>query len=712
MGLLRTLEQRATIESPSTPLTSANLAVRFGGEPTLAGVTINEHTALGIAAAFACVRVLAETVGSLPCHLYRRLERGKERATDHPLHRLLRVAPNPEIDASRFFSTLQGHVATWGNGYAEKELDQANRLVALWPLTPNRVTPKRENGRRFYEVQNPKGGPPTILPPERVFHVAGFGFDGLRGYSVVYLARKALGLAAATEEYGSRYFGQGARMQTTITHPTTLSDKAYGRLKEQLAQRHEGLSNSHRLQLLEEGMQVHQTSFAPDDSQFLQTRKFQVVEVARMFRMPLSKIQELDRAIHSNIEQQDIEFVRDTIRPQLVFWEAAIHTQLMARAEQSEIFAEFLLDGLLRGDTKTRHEAYTSGIQWGYLTRNDVREMENLNPIEGGDEALVPLNMIPASMLTKVQGSTEPDGSTDDEGDDEGDEPDGEDGGEPQRLAEGKAGADGAVEPELAAAPEDHAEALAEERARRSALGRHRLFSAFRKLLADAGARIVAGEVSAARRLLRKAAAANDGRIDELFLRELERFYAEQFPELVRRALLGPLLALARATFDSVAEETGADPGSDPEVDRAAGERASSYAAHHAAGSQGQLAAVIREAVEADEDPVAAVEARLTEWEERRAEKIGDRETVYSSGAFAVAAFALAGIVSLRWYAVGKTCPFCSRMNGRRTQTGQTFIPKGDTLDPQDGETAPLVIRRTIRHPPIHDGCDCVVVAG
>lgn len=711
MGLLRTLEQRATIESPGTPLTSANLAVRFGGEPTLAGVTINEHTALGIAAAFACVRVLAETVGSLPCHLYRRLERGKERATDHPLHRLLRVAPNPEIDASRFFSTLQGHVATWGNGYAEKELDQANRLVALWPLTPNRVTPKRENGRRFYEVQNPKGGPPTILPPERVFHVAGFGFDGLRGYSVVYLARKALGLAAATEEYGSRYFGQGARMQTTITHPATLSDKAYGRLKEQLAQRHEGLSNSHRLQLLEEGMQVHQTSFAPDDSQFLQTRKFQVVEVARMFRMPLSKIQELDRAIHSNIEQQDIEFVRDTIRPQLVFWEAAIHTQLMARAEQSEIFAEFLLDGLLRGDTKTRHEAYTSGIQWGYLTRNDVREMENLNPIEGGDEALVPLNMIPASMLTKVQGNTEPSGSSDDDGGGE-DDPDGEGGGEEaQRPAEGDAGAGDAAEPEPADVPEDRAEALAEERARRSALGRYRLFPAFRKLLADAAARIVAGEVSAARRLLRKAAEA-EGRIDELFLRDLERFYAEEFPELIRRALLGPMAALARATFDAVADETASDAAGDPEVDRGADERVTAYTAHHTADSQGQLAAVIREAVEAEEDAVAAVENRLAEWAERRAEKIGNRETIYSAGHFAVAAFALAGIVSLRWYAVGKTCPFCSRMNGRRTQTGQTFIPKGDTLDPQDGETAPLVIRRTIRHPPIHDGCDCVVVAG
>ena len=323
---------------------------------------VSPSTALQVTAVFACVRILAETVAGLPLHVYRRLENGgKARAPDHYLYSLLHYLPNPEMTSFEFREVMMGHVCTWGNAYAEIEFDRAGRVRALWPLRPDRMTVKRVNGRLqyIYKLSKPdsQGRTEITLRDEQVFHVHGLGSDGIVGYSPIHLARQAVGLALAAEEFGARFFGNDARPGVVLEHPGQLGDEAHKRLRESWESRHGGLDKSHRVAILEEGLKVHEIGLPPEDAQFLQTRKFQVSEIARMFRIPPHMIADLERATFSNIEHQSLEFVIHTIRPWLVRWEQEIYRSLLTPQERKTYFAEFLVDGLLRGDIKSRYGA-------------------------------------------------------------------------------------------------------------------------------------------------------------------------------------------------------------------------------------------------------------------------------------------------------------------------------------------------------------------
>lgn len=358
---------------------------------------MNEQSALRVTAYLAAVKIISETVASLPLIVYRRIQpRGKERAPDHPLYTVLHDQANSEMTAYQFRETLQGHILNWGNGYAEIERDGAGRVIGLWPLLPDRTWPERdqETQRLQYRTILPDGQQ-ILLPSERVLHIPGFGFDGLVGYNPVKLAREAIGMALAAEQFGADFFGNGAKPSGIVEYPGRLSDEAYKRYKEEVQEAHGGLGKQHRLMVLEEGLKYHQVTIPPEEAQFLETRKFQVAEIARIFRVPPHMLGDLERATFSNIEHQSIEFVVHTIRPWLVRWEQAIRMKLLTPAERREFFAEFLVDGLLRGDIESRYNAYAVGRQNGWLSANDIREMENMNPVPGGDVYMVNGNMVP-----------------------------------------------------------------------------------------------------------------------------------------------------------------------------------------------------------------------------------------------------------------------------------------------------------------------------
>jgi len=386
---------------------SPEIARLFARPPTSTGVAVSEQTALTYSAVWAAVSLIASNVASLPLILYKRLPNGgKERLIGHPLYRLLHDQPNAEMTSMVFRETLQAHVLTWGNGYAEIERDQGGRPVALWPLTPDRVQPFREERslRLRYRVRNAAGLSDVVIEAPDMLHVPGLGYDGTCGYSVIAKARESIGLGLATERFGGTFFGQGSTFGGVLEHPKQLGEIAQKKLRASINERHQGVDRAHRFLILEEGMQYKRLGIPPNDAQFLETRKFQIAEVARWFNMPPHKLRDLERATFSNIEHQNIEWVVDTLRNWLVRWEQEINRKLVASTERNIQFAEHLVDGLLRGDIASRYAAYAIGRQWGWLSADDVREKENMNPLPdgSGQQYLVPLNMVPADRMDEV----------------------------------------------------------------------------------------------------------------------------------------------------------------------------------------------------------------------------------------------------------------------------------------------------------------------
>lgn len=1058
MGIVtRLLEKRTTLANPAQWL----IDWFSGGGASHAGVTVNETTALNVTTVYACVRILAETVASLPLPVYRRLPGGgKERAQDHYLYSLLHDQPNPEMTSLELREALMGHMALWGNAYAEIERDNAGRAIGLWPLRPDRMTVRRVNGALAYEYQVPNGAK-VALAPGQVLHLRGLSPDGIIGYSPIRLAREAIGLALATEEFGARFFGDGAHPGGIVEYPGKLSRQQIEEYKQSVTKAYAGLGKAHRLMVLEEGLKYTQVGIPPDDAQFLQTRRFQVEEIARFFRIPPHMLADLERAtfclpsdaevytdegpkrivdIHpgelvwsrrdegglmlsrvervscsgvdrifriattnrvvrmnaqhrvlarrqvlrplrpgelggrniggkkyrvewatdyvpagqlrigdtivvfdgtpdsgkwetptrrttigfmefcglylgdgymtdshvtiaraknapymdhyrevirqefsrydggngrgdrrsvrrapvtlvederytrfasveavaelralglggtahekhvpgwvfgladelklaflrgfldadgsvdkkgritfsscnkellsgirhlcmslgipvtnvterightrlpngrmapvhqyaftcsdpganlrigshdsryverlqngrpfgrkarryprhggrgfsepgvelsrivaieaegeepvydltvvdthsfiadgvvvhnSNIEHQSIEFVVHTIRPWLVRWEQAIRKNLFLPQERGKYFAEFLVDGLLRGDIKSRYEAYAVGRQNGWLSADDIRELENMNPLPNGQGKvyLVPLNMVPADSVTTLQGS-----------------------------ASTTAGQRSVFPPE--------------ERATRAATSRRRLASQFERLFRSVEERIVKREAADIRQAVQRFLGRRDS---AQFLTWLEQFYSEH-QEFMLRSRLPAYLTYADAVQAAAAEEIASKAEMTPALQDFVRAYLVSHGALHAASAAGQLRQLVTDAIAAGDDPAPWVEARLQEWEQKRPDKTAQRETVQAGNAVAREVYAAAGIRKLRWHAFGENCPYCSALNGRTVGIDSTFLAAGESLQP-DGADHPLTTSVDVRHPPGHDGCDCQITA-
>ena len=365
---------------------------------TPAGLSITPDNALTVTAVFQAIRFLSFMVASLPRITYQKQGEDRRRAVEHPLYSILHDAPNPEMTAFDFWSTTVSHVIGRGNALAEIEFDERGQVRYLWPLNPNAVELARnENFELRYLVQLPRtfNGEKRSLRPEQVFHLRGLSREGLWGLSVIAMNRNAIGLSKATETFGSTYFGNGAEPGVVLRHPQSLTPSVYERIKNSWDEAHQGLNNSHRVAILEEGMEIEKLGFNPEDSQFLETRAFQVVEIARMFGIPPHLLFDLSHATFTNIEQQSLEFVIYHLRPWLVNYEQQILRSLFLERERKQgFYSEFLVDAIVRGDIQTRFSSYQVGLNNGIYSINDVLRMENRNTIgKMGDARFVPLNM-------------------------------------------------------------------------------------------------------------------------------------------------------------------------------------------------------------------------------------------------------------------------------------------------------------------------------
>ena len=391
-----------TRDKPVRDATAGSAFSFFMGGST-SGKNVNERSAMQMTAVYACVRILSEAVAGLPLHLYRYNEDGgKEKAMDHPLYGLLHDEPNPEMTSFVFRETLMTHLLLWGNAYAQIIRNGKGEILALYPLMPNKMQVDRnDKGQLFYtysrsrDEANSKDNSTVVLKPDDVLHIPGLGFDGLVGYSPIAMAKNAIGMAIACEEFGAKFFANGASPSGVLEHPGILKDPERVRTSWNAA--YGGSSNAHKVAVLEEGMKYTPISISPNEAQFLETRKFQINEIARIFRVPPHMVGDLEKSSFSNIEQQSLEFVKYTLDPWVIRWEQSLSRALFSKEEKKNLFFKFNVEGLLRGDYQSRMTGYATARQNGWMSANDIRELENLDRIpaeDGGDLYLVNGNML------------------------------------------------------------------------------------------------------------------------------------------------------------------------------------------------------------------------------------------------------------------------------------------------------------------------------
>lgn len=378
-------------DKPKNSYDSPSYTYLFGRSN--AGKRVTDKTALQHIVVYACVRVLSEAVAQLPLHVYRYTDNGKERVPNHPLYFLLHDQPNPEMTSFVFRETLMSHLLIYGNAYAQIIRNGRGEVMGLYPLSPDKIRVDRDDKNRLiyiysrYDEANPnvKEQGEIILKSENVFHIPGLGFDGLVGYSPIAMAKNALGISLACEEYGASFFANGASPSGILEHPGVIKDPEKIRNAWQYAY---GSGNSHKVAVLEEGMKYQPIAIPNNEAQFLETRKFQIEEIARLYRVPLHMIGDLEHATFSNVEHLSLDFVKYSLDPWLVRWEQNMQKDLLSDSEKGQYFIRFNVEGLLRGDYASRMQGYATARQNGWLSANDIRELEDMNRIpaeEGGN---------------------------------------------------------------------------------------------------------------------------------------------------------------------------------------------------------------------------------------------------------------------------------------------------------------------------------------
>lgn len=639
-----------------------------GAIDTKAGPSITEESAMAISTVYSCVTLIAETVASLPMNVYKeRKGGGKDKAKYHPLFDLLHNSPN-ESPMTKFswMEAQTGHLLLRGNRFDYIEQNAIGQTAALWPLDPTKIKMRRKGkrGSDYEYVRTLDDGREKTIPADKVLHVAGFSKNGLMGQSVVGFQREKLGIAAALDEFEGRFFGNGTNPGAIVSMPP----EAAGRMKAEdvtawqkmYAAQFGGLSKSHGVMFLANGEKFERASMPLDDAQFLSLVKQGATEVCGWFKVPPHMVGILDNATFSNIEHQAIQFAVNTIRPWLVRKEQAINKRLFTAAERRQgYYVENIIEGLLRGDAQARAEFYRAMSSAGALSPNDMRALENMNPVDGGDQYFVPLNWIPLDKASELADSN---------------------------IEDGKA-------------PNDGRSIRSRTTEQRSIKHRDRIVKRYAPLIERAAAVVVTRENRAIKAQLSKL---RGERASADFDKWLERFYKE-LPEEIRDAMGPTLASFAEAIRDAAAEEIGGDPEAFG-IEQFVRDYVDSYINRHISASEGQLLERNRET------DLDGIEARVDEWGETRAGRIADRESVQMSNAvFQFVVFG-AGLRTV-WRTRGRSCPLCQQLNGKVISRGQAFLNPGDTIDPEDEETAPLTARTKVQHPSLHRGCDCYLSA-
>lgn len=592
--------------------------------PTNTNIVVNEYTALNYTGYYACVKVISETIATIPFHIYKRLKpRGKERAIEHPLYFLLSDEPNPEMDSFEFRETMMVHLLTWGNAYSNIERNNANGIKALWPLRPDRIDIIRKDGRLWYIYKMPNGER-RKLRHENVFHIRGLSSNGIKGLAPLQQAREAIALGIGSEKFTGKFLDNNAKPGGYLEHPGTVGPKGKKNLETSWQEMHGGLDNVNRIAILEEGMKFHDVGVPPESAQLLETRKFQLLEMCRIHRLQAHKVQHLEDASLKNIEHQSIEFTIDTIQPWGTRIERATKKQLFVKEDKLDYFPAFLLDGLLRGDIRTRYQAYKIGREIAVLSTNDIREMENRNPIRKDDGNFDPAGDKYHLLNIWTELGKEP----------------------PAVLAPSSTKKEPKEE-------KKESELEIETRKQEVVADMVILRERYKPLFKDAFERIVRIEVADIGRAIDKQFPKRD--VIE-FEHWLETFY-EKYQAKIGKVLTPVINSYGEAVHSLAASEIGASLEMDAEIRKFIGNYLSVYTKRHAGSSVDQLKALLRDTH--PDEVVSILKGRLDEWLAQRPETIASDEVVRASNAIARETYKNAGVTKLVWVAAGSdVCPF------------------------------------------------------
>ena len=669
-----------------------------------AGVRVTPETALWAPAVFACVKLISQTIASQPIHVYRRTAGGKAREDDHPLAFLLNHEPNPELNAFEFWETMVAHLELRGNAYAEIQRTAATGdIFALWPLHPDRMTPKRLGGRVLYEYRLPSGEPKNLLG-EQVLHLRTLMGTGLTGLSPIDVARETIGLTLAATDFGARFFSNDATPSGVLQAPAGLKMKPAEKdaFVRSWIDAHAAMDKKHSIGVLPQGIEWKATGVTNDQAQFLETRKFQAIDICRVFGVQPHKIASLDNATFSNIEHQGIEFREDTILPRTRRIEQGCNRSLLAASEKRAIYVEYLLDNIARADTPSRFRSYALALTNGIMSINEVRDRENMNPVEGGDVHLVPLNLIPATDAGADGGTPNP----------------ANDGDEGTRSAAGNGtdGTEGTYGTEECGCGTDHGESRAGAGGQAARL---RLRARFRAPLEKAWRKVVKREAADVRKLAERYLSMGG---DAGFGTAIEGYFGDVELLQAITGTVGPVLegygaAIAEAAAGDVGNgraRTDRD-GHGPELREdgvgaaEAVELALARLAELVAEIGGKHVATnladLRAALEDSPDALADVMARLDEWEAELPEKLTRRETVYVDGLIAMLVWGAMGRSKITWM-TNDPCEICEPLSGKVVGLGA-----GEPFLGQGGKGSKGFVAATdVLQPPLHAGCQCSLI--
>ncbi len=681
--------------------------------------SVGTDQALRVSAVQACVRVLSDALAGLPLHLYRHVEGGKkfgkkvgkERADDLPVARALR-APSGRMSAYDLRRVLAVNRLLQGNGYGWLIYDASGRLLEIQPVEAWRVQVFRTDNGLLYRWHDETMMAHEVTSP-RMLHFRGLSGNGLVGFGVIgALMQDQAALAYSMQKSARQFIANGSRLSGVLTVREQLKKDAIDKLRAAWNAVYGGSANAGKTAVLDAGAEYKAISVSPVEAQFLEQRKFSVEDIARCFGVPPHLIGVTGQSSYGSAEQNALEFVQYTLLPLAKSFEATLNATLLTEGEREKFFFEHSLDGLLRGDAKSRNEAYAIGVQNGWLSRNEVRGLENLNPVDGLDEYLAPLNMTTAPALAAEAENVlnPPEPTPQNAPPPQPSVPDAPTpaarafgrqwtGAELRGLVDvGDLDADLPVHEHRADDGEPWEDPLTDDQ-RGVMTDRQGIAAGVVELWTDAAGRLVRREVADIKRKL----AAGTMSQDEL--REwLTGFYAELQPKVP--SYFGPALRTSvRLAAQSVARELGKTPAAS-ELEAYMDEYLRSLAAAWAASGAGQLMA-LNDAADEPGVAVEAIQTRVGEWEEKRADKVGNRQAFNSVNGGSLAAMAIVGVTAVYWLARGTSCPHCRSLSGKRVAIGSSFT--GDRLT-AGGKT--MEVYGIKKHAPLHGGCDCTVGAG
>lgn len=658
--------------------------IRSGfGWNTHSGVDVTHDLALQNMSVLGCVRLISEVEAMLPLITYQRLERGKARANSYYLYSLLRDVPNPEMTAMTYRQTVTGHVALRGNGLSEIEWDNAGRAKALWPMNPDRVVRmERRGGKLFYVYTLPTsvGGYDVGLPAENILHIRWFTTNGLWSLSPIQLARNSIGTALAAQEYMGRFFSNNAEPGIVLKTEKELSDKAYNRVKGDWEARHQGLENSHRLAILEEGLEVEKLGVDNKDSELLQLLGFGTAEIARLYGISLDMLAESDKAAtYASVEQFGERFVKYTMQPWLVRWEQEIARSLLTPTERKSYFVEHLVDALLRADLQTRYEAFVKGINNGFLSPNEAREIENMNPYEGGDVYLAPLNLASIDQVSQLD--------------------------QPAGGVRFLGGADAPKVEQRSQQPAAEPVNEHEQRALRSVGSRRRLMISQRRVIHDTAARVLRREMRDVLEAAKKAFGKRDLQTFNLWLDQ----YYQKHQSFVHRQFSPIMSAYADMVAGIAGDEVNGQEGQfNNQVDNFSRAYVNAYATRHVGISLAHMREMITDATVHD-DQIQALESAFESYGDSRSDEIARWESNRLNNATARMVYVSAGFKNIRWNAKDN-CEYCTSLDKKVISVDDYFLRSGENYQPE-GATKPFSVKHDTGHPPLCDGCECLVSA-